>query len=283
MGVFPARPVAERSSSAWIDKLRPESASRAPVSATRAHFGSMARIPKTRKSKPEPARRPSGLVVVLAFAVAVGAAVALVAAALALRGDDSAAPPSPTSAVDLDGIPQEGTVLGSPEARVTLIEYADLQCPACRAYNEGMFPSLVRDYVRPGKVKTEFRGLAFIGPDSARALRLVLAAGLQDRLWHLQEALYRNQGGENSGWVTDELVRELGAEIDGLDVERLFTDADSEEVEAMAAEAAEQANAAEVGGTPTLNVQIGDAEPYPIQVGLDTAQLAAALDDALAR
>lgn len=246
-------------------------------------FGSMARIPKNRRPAPKAARRPSGLVVVLAFAIAVGAAIALVAAALVLRGDDSSPPPTPTAAVDLDGIPQDGTVLGSPEARVTLIEYADLQCPACRAYNATMLDPLVRDYVRPGKVKTEFRGLSFIGPDSERALRLVLAAGLQDRLWHLEEALYRNQGGENSGWVTDDLVRELGAEIDGLDVERLFTDAESDEVEAMAAEAADQAREAEVGGTPTLNVQVGDEEPYEINIGLDPAQLAAALDDALSR
>ena len=59
------------------------------------------------------------------------------------------------------------------------------------------------------------------------------AAGLQDRLWHLQEALYRNQGGENSGWVTDELVRRLAGEIPGLDVERLFVDAEGPEVDAL--------------------------------------------------
>lgn len=219
--------------------------------------------------------------VVLAFSVAVAAAVALVVVALLLRKEDSAPPPTPTPAVGLAGIPQDGAVLGAPEAKVTLIEYADPQCPGCRFYTEEMFPAIVNEYVRPGRVKTEFRGFPFIGPDSVKALRFILAAGVQDRLWQLQEALYRSQGGENDGWVTDDLVRRLASEIGGLDVERLFADAESDEITNAAEQAAPQAEAAGIPGTPTFLVKIGDAEPYAVQDGLDIAQLRATLDDAL--
>ena len=238
---------------------------------------------RTSAVEPAPEKRPSGRLVVLAFAVAIGAAVALIALTLVLRSSDDAAPPTAAPVVDLDGIPQDGTILGSPDASVTLIEYADLQCPACRAYTEVVFPTVVTDYVRPGRVKTEFRGLAFIGPDSEKALRLVLAAGLQDRLWHLQEALYRNQGGENSGWVTDDLVRELAGEIDGLDADRMFTDAASAEVTSQMATAQEQADATGVQGTPTLFVQVGAEEPSMLESGIGAAEITAALDAALAR
>jgi len=221
-------------------------------------------------------------VVVLAFSIAIAAAAGLVVAALVLRGNDDTAPPSSTSAVDFEGIPQNGTVLGSPEAGVTLIEYADLQCPACRNYADAVLPTVVVNYVQPGKMNAEFRGVAFIGPDSEKALRLVYAAGMQDRLWQLQEALYRKQGGENSGWVTDELVRELAAGIPGLDVDRLLADADSPEVAAMIEEVAAQADAAEVPGTPSLFIRIGDEEPYMLEFGIGSAELFAALDDALA-
>ena len=96
-----------------------------------------------------------------------------------------------------------------------------------------------------------------------KAHRFVLAARLQDRLWDLQEALYRNQGGENAGWVTDELIRELAAEIDGLDVDRLFADAESRRSRGGGrAEPSAAAEAAGVQGTPTLLIQIGDEEPY---------------------
>ena len=145
-----------------------------------------------------------------------------------------------------------------------------------------MFPAIVDEYVRPGRVKTEFRGLAFIGEDSVKARRFVYAAGLQNRLWQLQEALYRNQGGENSGWVTDDLIRALAEEIDGLDVDRLFADADGEEVAALAAQAEAQAQAAGLRGTPTFYIQIGDEEPVQLELtALDPSAFRPALDDAL--
>lgn len=228
-------------------------------------------------TRPRSGQTPSRRSVYVAIAIAALAAGALVAVALLARSSDDESSGSPTPVVELDGIPQDGAILGDPEATVTLIEYADLQCPACRQYAENVLPILVDDYVRPGRVKAEFRGLRFLGSDSDKALRFVIAAGLQDRLWHLQEALYRNQGGENSGWVTDDLVRELAAEISGLDVERLFADKDSAAVIALIEEDESQAQADEVPGTPTVLIQIGDEEAYVI----DPSALAPALDDAL--
>jgi protein-disulfide isomerase len=227
------------------------------------------------RSGPSASRRP----IFIAIGVAALAALALVAAALLLRNDNGSTTTS-APVVDFTGIPQEGAVLGDPAATVRLIEYADLQCPACRMYTEEVEPTLVDDYVRPGKVKAEFRGMTFIGPDSETALRFVHAAGLQNRLWQLQEALYRNQGGENAGWVTDELVRDLAADIPGLDVDKLFADKDGAAVTALVAEDARRSQEDQVQETPTLMIQIGDSAPYQIQVG-DAAALSAALDDAL--
>jgi protein-disulfide isomerase len=223
--------------------------------------------------------RPSGRTVVLAFGIAIAAAAALVAVALLFRNDGSTSA-TPTPVVDLSGIPQDGRVLGAPDAAVTLVEWADPQCPACRSYTEGLFPTLVDEYVRPGRVNTEFRGFPFIGEDSVTAYRFLLAAADQNKLWELQESMYRNQGAENSGWITDDLIRELGAEIEGLDVDQLFADAEREDIvaEAEGAEAAGQA--AGIPGTPTLQVVVGDAEPYTIQIAT-IDQLREALDDAL--
>lgn len=223
--------------------------------------------------------RPSGRTVVLAFGVAIVAAAALVVVALVGRSDSSR-PATETPVVDLTGIPQDGRVLGSAEATVTLVEWADAQCPACRTYTEGFFPTLVAEYVRPGTVNTEFRGFPFLGEDSVKAYRFLLAAAEQNKLWDLQEALYRNQGGENEGWVTDDLLRELASGIDGLDVDQLFVDAERADIvaEADGAEAAGQA--AGILGTPTLQIVSGGGEPYEIRIAT-VDELRAALDDAL--
>jgi len=231
--------------------------------------------------KPGATNRPSGRSVVLAFGIAIAAAVALIAVAVISRKDSSTPPPTARPVVVLTGIPQQGVVLGDPSAKVTLIEYADPQCPACRLYTEEFFPTLVDDYVRPGRVKTEFRGFPFIGDDSVKAYGFLLAAAEQDKLWDLAEAMYRNQGRENSGWMTDDLVRRLAGEIPGLDVDKLFADAGSERITQRAESAEAAAIAAGIKGTPTFLVAIGTEQPYLVQFG-SVDQMRAALDDALA-
>jgi protein-disulfide isomerase len=207
-------------------------------------------------------------------------AAALVGVSLVRSNTGSTPPVTPNPVVDLNGIPQEGRVLGSPKAPVTLVEYADPQCPGCRAYTETIFPVVVNQYVRTGKVRIEFRGYPFLGKDSVKGYRVLLAAARQNKLWNLQEAMYRHQGAENRGWVTDDLIRRLAAHIHGLDVARLFTDAERSDIRAAAEGAADAASEAGIPGTPSFLIQPGDAPPYLIRVG-STQEMQAALDDAL--
>ena len=147
---------------------------------------------------------------------------------------------APETAALLRGIPQHGTVLGSPNAPVKLVEYADLQCVYCGVWARDVFPTLVRRYVRTGKVQLEFRGLAFVGADSETALRTALAASEQNKLWNVVELLYRNQGAENSGWVNDGFVKAALAAIPGLDASRVLAARDGAAVTALADSAADR-------------------------------------------
>ena len=236
--------------------------------------------PKTASSKTGgPSRALVGWLAIAAL-VAVG----LIAASVLLsRGgdDEGGTTTAPLTESALEGIPQTGSMLGSEDAGVTLIEYADLACPFCKAYAIEIFPSVVDEYIRPGDVKTDFRGLAFVGPSSERALRAVYAAGLQDKLWFMVEALYAAQGDELTDWATEELIRELASGIDGLDVDKMFEDMDSTAVDKLIATANDQAQAAEVGGTPWFMIQVGDDEPYHI-APRTVEEFREAIDDAIA-
>jgi protein-disulfide isomerase len=150
------------------------------------------------------------------------------------------------------GIPQRLNQLGKVDAPVTMVEFADLQCPYCRDYTVTALPAIVREYVRSGKVKLVFSGMEFIGPDSDKALRAVYAAGLQGRMWNYLDLLYRSQGAENSGWVTDAMLRQIGESIPGLDTERMMADRSSAEVESALAASQQQASTAHVNQTPTF-------------------------------
>lgn len=238
---------------------------------------------------PKPPERKRNRTLVIAIAVAIAIAAALVAASFLTRdnGDDAATTETATGSTNpalevVAGIPQSGTVLGSPKATVRLLQFEDIQCPVCKQYTDDAFPAIVDEYVRPGLVKIDFRGLAFLGPDSLKALRIVVASGYQNKLWEVVELFYANQGEENSGWVTDSLIDEILSEVPGLDAEKVKTDAKSEAVTKEIAAFQAEATALKVPGTPWFFIGIGQSPPYEIQpTSLDPSAFRPALDDAL--
>src|SRR3954470_22222384 len=144
------------------------------------------------------------------LAVLGAVAVAAVLAAVVLAGggsDGGTKTTSDTSA--LKGIPQSGISLGSPKAPITIVEFADLQCPFCGEYQRNVFPSILDRYVRTGKVRLELRLLRFLGPDSDKLARVAVAAAAQNRMWQFVGLAYDRQGQENSGYATNGFINKL--------------------------------------------------------------------------
>ena len=227
------------------------------------------------------------------LAVAAGAiALAAVAAALAfaLTGGSSSNPsttsanstlPDAASAVSLfKGIPQRGNVLGKANAPVTMVEYIDLQCPVCRAFETEVMPTVVPRFVRTGKVQVIARPIAFIGPDSVRGRLAALAAGRQNRFFDFSQLLYDNQGTENTGWLDDDFVRAAFTSLPGLNVAA----AEKARTEAAIADEASgydtQADADRVRGTPTVLVGKRGGKLTEV-VSPDVGNLSAAIQAAL--
>lgn len=205
-------------------------------------------------------RRRLGLLAgVLALAALVVVALVLVSGS----GGDDTAPAAKGGAADavsaqgaalFDGVPQQGVTLGDPKAPVTLVELADLQCPFCAQYSAQVLPTLIRDYVKPGKVKMELRLIDIIGADSTRAAKVANGAALQNKSWPFAEVFYLNQGTENSGYVTDDFLREIGAKVPGLDVDAALAAANGPRATALLTEARDIANANGVASTPSFLV-----------------------------
>jgi protein-disulfide isomerase len=153
----------------------------------------------------------------------------------------------------LNGIPQRGITLGRADAPVTIVEFADPQCPYCKEYTLNEMPKVVQDQVRTGKAKMELRLLTFIGPDSITAAQVINATGNQNLLWNTADLMYRNQGEENSGYVTDSFLDGIvkGA---GGDAAKAQRDATTPAVQEMIAAARTAASRYGVTGTPTILV-----------------------------
>jgi len=214
-------------------------------------------------------------------------AVVLIGASLLGARDKTAAVSGTTPAAHaaslFAGIPQQGTALGSPSAPFTLVEYADLQCPYCARWARDALPTVVASYVKTGKLRLVFNGMAFVGPDSHTALQTAIAAGREHHLWDIVHGLYAAQGGENTGWVTDELIAQIAAGVPGLDGSKLLDARSASWVEAELARAAATAQAAGVRSTPSFQLGPTGGPFHIVQVdSLGPEGIVPAIDSALA-
>jgi protein-disulfide isomerase len=232
--------------------------------------------------KPPSAKTGRNRNLIIALAAAAVVAVALIAGSVLLtRGSSDEASPTTEAAVTttgtsteastpapvalVAGIPQRGTVLGDPTSTVRMLQFEDLQCPICKQYTDNAFSAIVNEYVRPGRVKIDFRGLAFLGPDSLKALKIAVAAGFQNKLWQVVGLFYDNQGPENSGWVTDALIDQILSEVPGLDAAKVKEDANSVAVTSRITAFEQQATALNVQGTPSFFLGVGVNKVVPFQ------------------
>lgn len=89
----------------------------------------------------------------------------------------------------------QGVTRGDADAPITIVEFADYQCPACGAFGLSVKPQIDLTYVETGKAKfvyydfplTQIHAHAFLAARAARC------ADDQGQFWAYQEQLFRNQ------------------------------------------------------------------------------------------
>ncbi|HSZ13769.1 MAG TPA: thioredoxin domain-containing protein [Solirubrobacteraceae bacterium] len=133
----------------------------------------------------------------------------------------------------LAGIPQSGNYLGSPTAPVTLQYFADVLCPSSREITTGPLASIIRNWVRTGKLRIEFRSNEE-GSEPAEAIAIqqvaALAAAKQGKLWFYLEYAYQilNEMGSNFRDTcyppTEYFPQTVAQRIPGLDFARWSRD-----------------------------------------------------------
>jgi protein-disulfide isomerase len=83
--------------------------------------------------------------------------------------------------------------IGSGDAPVTVMEFADIQCPYCRRFHTDTFAELKRKYIDTGKVRFISRDLPLDFHENAlNAALAVRCAGEQNKYWELRDSLILN-------------------------------------------------------------------------------------------
>ncbi len=90
-------------------------------------------------------------------------------------------------------IPTEGEPsMGSPTARVTIMEVSDYHCPFCKRHTQQTFPQMNAEYVKTGKARYIFVDypIAQLHPQAARAHEAAACAGEQGKFWEMHTSLF---------------------------------------------------------------------------------------------
>ncbi len=156
-----------------------------------------------------------------------------------------------------DAINEQDWARGDASASVTLIDYADFQCPFC-AQLSAVLTQLEGSY--PNGLRLVYRHFPLIGTaeqplhdKAALSMQAAEAAGRQGKFWEMHDLLFNRQieWMEMSVEDFETWLLERAGELD-LDVGQFETDLHSEELAALALTAWERGQELQLGGTPFL-------------------------------
>ncbi len=149
-------------------------------------------------------------------------------------------------------------VKGPADAKVTVIEFSDFQCPFCSRGMKTMY-DVAKEY--PKDVKIVFKHLPLpFHPQAKPAARASIAANNQGKFWEYHDKLFENQSSLN-----DETYMAIAKEL-GLDMEKFKKDYEDPATAAQVEEDAALATKLGVRGTPGFfvnGVQVRGAQPLP--------------------
>jgi len=110
-------------------------------------------------------------------------------------------------------------ILGDSNAPITILEWGDYQCTFCYKFHQNTLDSINEDFIKTGKVKLVFKDFPLNGQDSSLAAEASYCAQDQEKYWQYHDELYKNWGGERTGWVTRESLNEFANTVE-LDLEK---------------------------------------------------------------
>ncbi len=193
------------------------------------------------------------------------------------NGNNAPAPQAPGD----DGTPvkvsiDDDPVLGDKNAKVTLIDFSDYECPFCKRHFTDTYPQLKKDYIDTGKVKMVFRDLPLSfhqnAPKEAEAAECARKQGGDSAYYKYHDQIFTKTTSNGTGLALDQLpiiAKELG-----LNVNQFQSCLDSGEFKAEIDKDITDAGKVGASGTPTFfigkstsngeieGIKVVGAQPY---------------------
>ena len=148
-------------------------------------------------------RKLASILAGLALLVAPAALVAAPKPAKPVSAPAKPAPPKPAPAPAAT----DGMTMGSPTAKVTIVEYGSVACPFCAQFNETIMPQLKAKYIDTGKVRYIYRPMLTGVKTIAASGELMAECVGPDKYFQVVDAVMRAQHEYYAMGETDMLAR----------------------------------------------------------------------------
>ena len=145
--------------------------------------------------------------------------------------------------VSVDGVPFKG----DKNAKLTLVEFSEFQCPFCGRHVRETYPQLEKEYIQTGKVKYFFRDLPLesIHKNAFKASEAAHCAGDQGKFWEMHDRLFANQNSLEPAMLTGHAL------AIGVDTKKFQACLDSDKYAADIRNDISDASKIGITGTPT--------------------------------
>ena len=175
---------------------------------------------------------------------------------------------APPPAADPAKLSSAGFSMGKADAPLTLVEFADYQCPYCRQFHSTVYDQLKKNYIDTGKVRfvsrdlpLDFHSNAFAAAHASRC------AADQNKFWEMRDTLI-----SHADKLDDQAIAGY-AETLGLNMEHFRSCVATGKYTASIRADMAEANAAGIQGTPAFvlgktsaagiqGVKLMGAQPY---------------------
>jgi protein-disulfide isomerase len=105
------------------------------------------------------------------------------------------------------------TILGNPIAKITVVEFGDYQCTFCYKFHKETMKKIIDGHIKTGNVNFIYKDFPLNGEPSILASEASYCAQKQDKFWEYHDILYNNWGGENTGWITQDVLSGFASDV----------------------------------------------------------------------
>ncbi len=180
----------------------------------------------------------------------IGLATILIVVVGAIFMGGNSTPDKPTAPVDQKLlVKNDSQKIAAKDAKVTLVEFGDFQCPACGA-SHPIVKQLLNEY--DGKITFVFRHFPLpMHKNAIKAANAAEAAGEQKKFFEMHDLIYENQKEWSESKKADEFFEKYAGELK-LDMDKFKEDVKSKKYEGKIKSDQADGNAVGVNSTPTF-------------------------------